>query len=158
MKHIYVVKGMHCQGCREKVETSLNEIPGISASVSLDPPQAEITMEKHVPTETLQQALSAVGNYSIKLPGDFAHHEHTSHHEHRGGHSHAETEAKHRHVGSGIYYCPMHCEGEKTYNQPGNCPVCGMDLVPLAVNEDEGNKTYADLLYKFKIAAAFTLP
>src|SRR5690606_34474100 len=84
--------------------------------------------------------------------------EHTSHHEHRGGHSHAEKGAKNRHVGSGIYYCPMHCEGEKTYNQPGNCPVCGMDLVPLAVNEDEGNKTYADLLYKFKIAAVFTLP
>lgn len=29
----------------------------------------------------------------------------------------------------GIYYCPMHCEGEKTYDKPGNCPVCGMDLV-----------------------------
>jgi len=27
------------------------------------------------------------------------------------------------------YYCPMHCEGEKTYDEPGNCPVCGMDLV-----------------------------
>ena len=23
----------------------------------------------------------------------------------------------------------MHCEGEKTYDQPGDCPVCGMDLV-----------------------------
>lgn len=27
------------------------------------------------------------------------------------------------------YYCPMHCEGDKTYDQPGNCPVCGMKLV-----------------------------
>ncbi len=27
------------------------------------------------------------------------------------------------------YYCPMKCEGEKTYDQPGNCPVCGMKLV-----------------------------
>ncbi|CAN5414554.1 copper-translocating P-type ATPase [soil metagenome] len=26
------------------------------------------------------------------------------------------------------YYCPMHCEGDKTYNAPGDCPVCGMDL------------------------------
>jgi hypothetical protein len=26
------------------------------------------------------------------------------------------------------YYCPMHCEGDKTYSQPGKCPVCGMNL------------------------------
>ncbi len=28
------------------------------------------------------------------------------------------------------YYCPMHCEGDKMYDAPGNCPVCGMKLVP----------------------------
>lgn len=27
------------------------------------------------------------------------------------------------------YYCTMKCEGEKTYNKPSSCPVCGMDLV-----------------------------
>ncbi|NUM31520.1 MAG: hypothetical protein HUU47_04260 [Bacteroidetes bacterium] len=27
-----------------------------------------------------------------------------------------------------IYQCPMKCEGEKTYNKPGTCPVCEMDL------------------------------
>lgn len=26
------------------------------------------------------------------------------------------------------YYCPMHCEGDKTYAEPGECPVCGMFL------------------------------
>src|SRR5699024_4626109 len=31
-----------------------------------------------------------------------------------------------------VYYCPMHCEGDKTYDKPGDCPVCGMDLVPEA--------------------------
>jgi len=29
----------------------------------------------------------------------------------------------------GRYYCPMKCEGDKMYDQPGNCPVCGMNLV-----------------------------
>ena len=29
----------------------------------------------------------------------------------------------------GKYYCPMHCEGDKVYNQAGDCPVCGMHLV-----------------------------
>jgi Cu+-exporting ATPase len=93
------------------------------------------------------------------------------------------------------YYCPMHCEGDKIYDKPGNCPVCGMDLVkapsaseikteytcpmhpeiirnapgscpicgmdlvpktPSAENEE--NKTYKELLKKFKVAVLFTLP
>lgn len=27
-----------------------------------------------------------------------------------------------------VYQCPMKCEGEKTYDKPGKCPVCGMAL------------------------------
>jgi heavy metal translocating P-type ATPase len=34
---------------------------------------------------------------------------------------------------SALYQCPMHCEGDKTYNKTGNCPVCGMHLLPLEV-------------------------
>ena len=26
------------------------------------------------------------------------------------------------------YQCPMDCEKGKTYNKPGQCPVCKMDL------------------------------
>lgn len=29
---------------------------------------------------------------------------------------------------SEVYFCPMKCEGEKTYDEAGKCPVCGMDL------------------------------
>ncbi len=29
----------------------------------------------------------------------------------------------------GKYSCPMKFEGDKTHNQPGNCPVCNMRLV-----------------------------
>ncbi len=32
-------------------------------------------------------------------------------------------------VSKGTYYCPMHCEGDKTYDKPGDCPKCGMHLV-----------------------------
>jgi len=28
----------------------------------------------------------------------------------------------------GKYFCPMRCEGDKTYEKPGDCPVCGMHL------------------------------
>lgn len=27
-----------------------------------------------------------------------------------------------------MYQCPMKCEGEKMYDNPGQCPVCKMDL------------------------------
>ncbi len=27
-----------------------------------------------------------------------------------------------------LYLCPMDCEKGKTYDNPGKCPVCGMDL------------------------------
>jgi hypothetical protein len=27
-----------------------------------------------------------------------------------------------------VYQCPMKCEGEKSYDKPGKCPKCGMDL------------------------------
>ncbi len=26
------------------------------------------------------------------------------------------------------YICPMKCEGDKTYPEPGKCPECGMVL------------------------------
>lgn len=27
-----------------------------------------------------------------------------------------------------VYACPMDCEKGKTYSEPGQCPVCEMDL------------------------------
>lgn len=30
------------------------------------------------------------------------------------------------------YRCPMECEGDKRYPEPGSCPVCGMELVEVA--------------------------
>ncbi len=31
-------------------------------------------------------------------------------------------------VAEAKYQCPMKCEGDKTYDKPGKCPKCGMDL------------------------------
>ncbi len=31
-----------------------------------------------------------------------------------------------------VYQCPMQCEGDKTYSEAGSCPVCKMDLKPVA--------------------------
>ena len=35
-----------------------------------------------------------------------------------------------------VYQCPMKCEGDKTYNAPGNCPVCNMKLVAVDSGKD----------------------
>lgn len=31
-----------------------------------------------------------------------------------------------------VYQCPMDCEHGKTYNNTGSCPICNMDLKPVA--------------------------
>lgn len=127
---------MSCNGCRTKVEKTLNEVEGVQAEVTLNPPSATITMEKHVPTEKFQEVLSAAGKYTIEMDSPKNHSETAvksccSGHK-KEEHSHHKTETKkvHQHSANGVYYCPMHCEGDKTYNKPGDCPVCGMDLVP----------------------------
>lgn len=40
------------------------------------------------------------------------------------------------------FICPMKCEGEKVYYQPGNCPVCNMHLVPADVNKEHSESKY----------------
>ena len=49
-----------------------------------------------------------------------------------------------------VFYCPMRCEGDKTYSEPGDCPKCGMELKKVEATSTayqcpmkcEGNKTY----------------
>ena len=38
------------------------------------------------------------------------------------------------------YVCPMHCEGSGS-DEPGQCPVCGMDYV---ANEDAGGSEHPE--------------
>lgn len=43
-------------------------------------------------------------------------------------HSH---KTEHLHSEDTVYACPMRCEGDKTYSEPGRCPVCKMFLEPV---------------------------
>ncbi len=118
MKHTYHIHGMTCNGCRGHVENTLSKVEGVShVSVDLAKAEAEIEMAKHIPIETFQLALkNDGGRYSIHMPG---------HHHHEEPKKEDESKGK----GTETYYCPMHCEGDKTYDKPGDCPVCGMGLV-----------------------------
>ena len=37
------------------------------------------------------------------------------------------------------YQCPMKCEGEKTYDKPGQCPKCNMDLQKVEEMDEQHN-------------------
>lgn len=119
MTHTYKVTGMTCNGCRNHVEETLSKVQGVSkATVNLEKAEVIIEMEEHIPIETFQEALKKDGGrYSIHKQGE--------HHQHFEDKKEKQPKGK----GTGTFYCPMHCEGEKTYNQAGDCPVCGMDLV-----------------------------
>lgn len=67
MTHQYIISGMSCDGCRKKVEKTLNSVEGIQAEVTLNPPLATITMEKHVATEKFQEVLTEAGKYTIEM-------------------------------------------------------------------------------------------
>jgi len=186
MKQTYAVYGMSCNNCRAHVEEALKKVEGVTTvSVDLQKAEAEIDMESHIPLEKFQEALkNEGGNYSISLPGDIAF---------ANKFKEEKSKLKSTGKGSGVFYCPMHCEGDKTYDKPGDCPVCGMDLVelpsgkkkiqytcpmhpeiirddpgscpicgmdlvPLETNAEEEDKTYKNLLWKFKISVLFTVP
>lgn len=60
MTHTYHISGMTCGSCEAKVKSSLLSLPEVSeAEVSKEKQTASITMNKHIPLATLQQALAA---------------------------------------------------------------------------------------------------
>ena len=117
MKHTYSISGMTCNGCRGHVEKILSTVEGVKlVIVDLQKAEAIIEMDRHIPIETFAEALKNDGG---------------RYHIHKQGHQIDEVkkDEKAKGKGTGTFYCPMHCEGEKTYDKAGDCPVCGMDLV-----------------------------
>lgn len=76
MTHTYQIKGMTCSGCVAKVKKALESIQGIQhADVQLASPQATLTMHTHIPIQTLQNAVSSAGNYSLTAADQHMHHD-----------------------------------------------------------------------------------
>lgn len=155
MKKSYKVSGMSCDGCRTKVENTLNEIPNVRASVSLKRERVDLVLQKTISTEVLQKALLKKGNYLLHeiitdskgqetvLPPIELNEEDMYQ---------AEVPSQMKDQ-AGKYFCPMLCEGDKVYDSNVGCPVCGMNLeqIPLSNMPQtvyycpmlcEGDKTY----------------
>lgn len=108
---------MTCGGCANTVKEALSKIDAVNnVEVDLENHVAHIEMSTHLSIEVLKEALSDT-HYDIDLekPQVQKHHKEEPKHEHKEGDE---------------YYCPMLCEGDKVYENPGDCPVCGMDLIP----------------------------
>ena len=114
MKHTYNIQGMTCNGCKTNVENALSNLKEITkVEAFLKEKTVAIEMSSHISIEKLQETLLNAGlHYTIEMP---------SHKKHK--------EVKLIEEGNGVFYCPMHCEDDKTYNSQVGCPVCGMDLV-----------------------------
>jgi len=143
MKHIYHIHGMTCNGCKANVESVLSGLKEVAkVEANLKEETVAVEMTSHISLEKLQKTLHKAGlHYTIEMTG----------HEKR-------VVAKVQEEGNGVFYCPMHCEGEKTYTLQVGCPICGMDLVPMKPIENEEDKTYQKLVKKMKIAIFFTVP
>jgi len=130
MRHTFAVTGMTCNGCRSHVEKTLQEVEGVEeAHVNLEKAEAEIKMKSHIPLKTFQKALEDDGgSYEIFKQGE-------------APDTSLVKKEKPKGKGTGTFYCPMHCEGDKTYDKPGDCPVCGMDLVE-EVSLNSGGEKY----------------
>jgi Cu2+-exporting ATPase/Cu+-exporting ATPase len=66
MTHNYIVKGMSCAGCIANIKKALESVPGVTkAEVQKEAPNAVITMDHHIDTAILQQAVKQYGNYQL---------------------------------------------------------------------------------------------
>lgn len=121
MKHIYKIDGMTCGGCKTNVETALSNLKEINiVTVNLKKKEVVIEMTTHIALTKLQETLLNAGlHYTIENIGES--NTNQNHHKHN--------QLDQPKNGNGIFYCPMHCEGDKTYGKIGSCPKCGMDLV-----------------------------
>ena len=184
----YNIEGMGCTGCANTVQKKLSEVAGVTAvTVDFATKKATVETDREIPFEALEKALEGT-HYSIHQSSNSEgsgvfycpmHCEGDKTYDHPGDcpicgmdlveqvggaqqhHHHQESPKKVK--GNGVFYCPMHCEGDKTYDHPGDCPVCGMDLVEQVSTEaPEGESTEEQkrkkLRRKFWGAVAFTLP
>lgn len=162
MKHTYHIHGMSCAGCRDHVREALESVAGVQgATVDLEAGLAAIEMDSHIDLGEFQKALAG-SRYSIHLQegpsGGHEGHGHRHRHAKKAtgedagsatgetpgtvGRGDADGSGSNRDAGNGTYYCPMQCEGDKTYDAPGDCPVCGMDLVEQPGSASQGAAAY----------------
>ncbi|MCF6278751.1 MAG: hypothetical protein L3J14_00205 [Flavobacteriaceae bacterium] len=52
----------------------------------------------------------------------------------------SEKKEEKKEVATAVYQCPMDCEDGKSYTEPGQCPVCKMDLKEKKVSMEDNHE------------------
>lgn len=66
MIHTYKLDGMHCGSCVARVQTALERVAGVKkVIVSLNPPEAVVSMTGHISTDVLDKAVQSAGAYAL---------------------------------------------------------------------------------------------
>ena len=155
----YNIEGMGCTGCANTVQKKLSEVAGVTAvTVDFATKKAIVETDREIPFEALEKALEGT-HYSI--------HQNTLSQSVSEHHHHEESSKKTKDsvidfppsgVRGHIFYCPMHCEGDKTYDHPGDCPICGMDLVEQVGGAQQQHHHHEETPKKVKGNGVFYCP
>lgn len=62
---IFVVDGMHCEKCANRVTEVVNDIPGVAGVVNLKKGIVTVSYEQEVPNEQIKGCIERVG-YTVK--------------------------------------------------------------------------------------------
>lgn len=74
MTHTYKISGMTCDGCIAKVTYLLKQLPDVTdVRINLEAGEADVTMQHHISTPALQDALKDYPKYQLSEV-DFGHH------------------------------------------------------------------------------------
>ena len=68
MKKIITIEGMHCEHCKKRVETALNEITGIkNAKVDLKNKTATVNLKEEISDEIILNSVKELGFEPLKI-------------------------------------------------------------------------------------------
>ena len=62
---VFVVEGMHCEKCSNRVMEIVNDFPGVAGVVDLKKGTVRVSYEKEVPDEQIKERIERVG-YTVK--------------------------------------------------------------------------------------------
>lgn len=117
MTHKYKISGMTCNHCVGQVQKTLEAVAMVeNVIVDLENGLAVVSMSEHIDLETFKKAFEG-SSYMIHNINDAI------------NTAQKKKETTEKPKKKGVFYCSMHCEGDKTYDESGSCPICGMDLI-----------------------------
>jgi len=126
----YKITGILSPACQQIIESALYQSKAIkSIQFNTQKDKMTILFNTPIPINSLNKILRSVDpKYTLSLLNKSCCSKNKNHNESSKKPS-QNSLLKEAELFECLFYCPMHCEGKKTYAKSGACPVCGMDLL-----------------------------